>query len=372
MSSVLFEECKLQNCILKNRIIMTPTFMAYGNEDGTISSAVLEHYRDMGASGVGLVVVENMIIDNKRSRFGRLMRIDTDDVIPDLAKLADVIKKGGAAAFVQINHGGRYAFITNPMAPSPVPAFDGPAPEEMSPAQIETVINQYVAAALRAKLAGFDGVEIHGATGYLPAQFLSPRTNKRNDHYGGSLENRMRFGLQLVQKVREAVGPDYPVGYRFMADEWLEDGLQLDEAKVYAGELDKLGVAYLSVTAGLYESFFTEDKIALSRQENYMADLAGAVKKVVAAPVIAAGRIATPDAAERIFNANQADLIGLSRVLLADPQWPLKAQEGRGGEINPCRADCDVCIQLVMRQKPVICAAWDGSRKKRFNELLKN
>lgn len=370
MSSMLFQKFKIKNCTLKNRITMTPTFVAYGNEDGTVSPAVLEHYKDMGASGAGMVVVENLIIDNQRSRFGRLMRIDQDDVIPDLAQLAGVIKEGGAAAFVQINHGGRYAFIPNPMAPSPVPAFDGPVPEEMSHQQIETVLQQYENAAIRAKKAGFDGVEIHGATGYLPAQFLSPRTNKRTDRYGGSLENRMYFGLQLVQRVMDAVGSDYPVGYRFMADEWLEDGLKLEESKIYARELSKLGVAYLSVSGGLYESMFLEDKLALSMQENYMADLAGAIKEVVEVPVIAAGRIATAAAARQVLSTNQADLIGLARVLLADPEWPHKVQEGRDEEINPCRINCDICLKLVMQQKPAICAAWDNARKTRFKKLL--
>ncbi len=364
MKSMLFTKFKINDLELNNRITMAPLFTAYGNEDGTISPAVLEHYREMGASGAAMVVVENMIIDNERSRFGRLMRIDTDEVIPGLTKLAGVIKEGGTAAFVQINHGGRYAFIPNPMAPSPVPAFDGPVPEEMSMEQIEEVQQKYVDAALRVKRAGFDGVEIHGATGYLPAQFLSPRTNKRSDMYGGSLENRMRFGLQLVSKVIDAVGPNYPVGYRFMSDEWMDDGLQLEEAKVYAMHLDKLGVAYLSVTAGLYESMFTEDKLALSSQPNYMADQAEAIKKVVATPVIAAGRIATPADAERILLTGQADLIGLARVLLADPEWPRKALEGRENEINLCRTNCDVCLKLVMQQKPVTCVAWNESRRK--------
>jgi len=366
----LFKATKIKNCSLKNRITMAPMFTGYGNADGTISQAILEHYKDMGASGVGLVVVENMIVDSERSRFGRLMAIDGGETIPALSLLAGAIKAGGAAAFCQINHGGRFAMVPNPIAPSPVPAFGGPVPEEMNLVMIETIIQKYVDAALRVKQAGFDGVEIHGATGYLPAQFLSPRTNLRNDEYGGSLENRMRFGLQLVHRIRESLGSDYPVGYRFMADEWLPDGLHLDDAKVYATQLDKLGVAYLSVTAGTYESMFLPDKASLSMQENYMADLAGSIKEVVGTKVIAAGRVATPEAAERILASNQADLVGLARVLFADPSWPQKAAAGKSGEINRCRTECDVCMKLVMQQKPVICAAWDNVRKNKFKRLL--
>lgn len=370
MGSKLFTVARIKKCLLKNRITMAPMFTGYGNADGTISPAVLEHYKEMGASGVGLVVVENMIVDGQRSRFGRLMAIDSNETIPELSRLAGVIKEGGAAAFCQINHGGRFAMVPNPIAPSPVPAFGGPVPEEMNIEMIESVIQKYVDAAMRAKQAGFDGVEIHGATGYLPAQFLSPRTNMRNDQYGGSLENRMRFGLQLVHSVQQALGSDYPVGYRFMADEWLPDGLHLDEAKIYAIELDKLGVAYLSVTAGTYESMFLPDKVTLSMQENYMADLAGSIKEVVGTTIIAAGRIATPEAAEQILASNQADLVGLARVLFSDPFWPQKAAEGKSREINRCRTECDTCIKLVMQQKPVICAAWDNVRKNKFKELL--
>ncbi|WP_031517948.1 NADH:flavin oxidoreductase [Desulfofalx alkaliphila] len=371
MSSVIREKMSIGPLHLKNRITMAPMFTAYGNDDGTVSEALLEHYREMGKSGAAMVVVENAIVDGERSWFGRLLRIDRDDYIEGLAKLARSIKEGGAHAVIQINHGGRYAAIANPLAPSPIAAFDGPIPEELTVAQIEEIIDKYVAAALRAKRAGFDAVEVHGATGYLPVQFLSPRTNKRTDMYGGSLENRMRFGLQLVKAIMDALGADYPVGYRFMADEWLPDGLQPAESKIYAKELDKLGIAYLSVTAGVYESMFLEDKLALAAQENYMADLAGAIKAEVTAPVIAAGRIASAAAAERVISSGQADLVGLARILMADPQWPHRALAGLDGEINKCK-NCGTCIGLIMKQRPIICAAWDHERKQKYTDLLKN
>lgn len=370
MSYNLFQQVDVGGKILKNRITMAPMFMAYANNDGTVSHAVLEHYRDMGASGAGMIVVENAIVDGERSWAGRFMRIDKDDYIQGLSELASTIKENGAAAFCQINHGGRYASISKPLAPSPVPAFGGPVPEEMSKSHIDEVIEKYANAAVRVKNAGFDGVEIHSAYGYLPAQFLSPRTNKRKDEYGGSLENRMRFGLRLVKEIRKAVGPDYPVGLRFMADEWMDDGLKLEEAKVYAQELDKLRIAYLSVTAGVYESMFTEEKAALATHENYMVNYAEAIKAVVDTPVIAAGRIARPSSAGEIIASGKADLIGLARVLLADPQWPQKAREGREEEINHCKVNCNSCLNNVMNQKPAICTVWKKERKDKFRRLL--
>lgn len=361
---------KIGTLTLKNRITMTPTFMAYGNEDGTISAAMLEHYRDMARSGVSMVVVENVHVNDQHSRFGRLIKADRDEDIPQLDMLARTIKESGAVACCQINFGGRLAMVTEALAPSPVPFFNAPPPREMTTADIQTVIREYASAAVRIQKAGFDLVEIHGATGYLPCQFLSPRTNRRTDEYGGSLANRMRFVKELINEVREATGQDYPIGYRFMADEWDPAGFQLAEARIVAKELEKLGVAYLSVTAGTYESIFTPEKLALSQQDGYMADLAAEIKQEVAIPVIAAGRIATPSLAEDIIATGKADLVGLSRVLIADPQWPLKAFRGAAAEIISCPQDCDVCLQLVMRQQPVICASWNKERKMRYKHLL--
>ena len=366
----LFSPVKLGPFTLANRITMAPTFMAYGREDGSISAAMLEHYRDMARSGVSLVVVENVHINDKHSRFGRLLLTENDNCIPQFEMLARTIKDTGTLACCQINFGGRLAMVTETLAPSPVPFFDGPPPREMTEADIQEVIAAYAATAVRIKKAGFDMVEIHGATGYLPCQFLSPRTNKRTDQYGGSLTNRMRFVNELINAIRKATGPDFPIGYRYMADEWDASGFQLDEARIVARQLEKLGVAYLSVTAGTYETMFTPEKLALSQQEGYQVELAASIKNVVTIPVIIAGRIATPELAERIITTGKADLVGLARVLLADPQWPTKAFRGQATDIVSCRKDCDVCLQLVMKQQPVICAAWNNERKMRYKHLL--
>jgi NADPH2 dehydrogenase len=165
--------------------------------------------------------------------------------------------------------------------------------------------------------------------------FISPRTNKRDDKYGGSLENRQRFPLEVVNEVRSSVG-DFPVGYRFLADEWLPDGLKLAESVQYAKLLAASGVAYISVMGGTYESFFLPDVQQSSRKEGYMVHLAGAVKKEVEVPIITAGRIAEGELAERIIAEGKADLIGLARVLWADPEWPAKVKDGRENEIIHC------------------------------------
>jgi len=209
---------------------------------------------------------------------------------------------------------------------------------------------------------------LHGGTGYLLSSFVSPRTNKREDEYGGSLENRQRFALEVVNEVCSSVG-NFPVGYRFLADEWLPDGLKLAESVQYARSLAASGVAYISVMGGTYESFFLPDVLQSSRKEGYMVHLAAAVKKEVEIPVITAGRIATGAFAQRVLTEGKADLIGLARVLWADPEWPAKVKEGRENEIIHCHPDCDeTCAKLVTKGKAAFCVRWPHEKLQEWKD----
>jgi NADPH2 dehydrogenase len=354
----LFSPYKINGVDLPNRLTMAPLYLGYAAEGGAVSPLLLEHYRLMAQSGVALVVVENATIDHPTgSGSNRTLRVDSDAYLEGLATLARVIQQEGARACLQINHAGRFAGAApQPVAPSPVETF-GRLPRALSPEELEETAHKFAGAALRVKQAGFDLVELHGGTGYLLAQFVSPRTNRREDEYGGSPANRQKFPLQVVARVKAAVG-DFPVGYRFLADEWLPDGLGLAESGQFARALAAAGVAYLSVMGGTYDSFFLPEILEQSKQEGYMVGLAGAIKGQVSVPVIAAGRIASGALAEEILVQGKADLIGLARVLWADPAWPQKVQQGREGEIVPCDPDCDTCMQLVMRGKPAFCVRW--------------
>jgi 2,4-dienoyl-CoA reductase (NADPH2) len=359
MYSHLFSRITVGGKELKNRITMAPLYLGYAGEGGTVSELFLDHYRLMAKSGVGMVVVENASVDHPAgSGSNRTLRVDTDDALPGLAKLAATIKGQGAAACQQINHAGRFSAIADPaLAPSAVQTF-GRVPRSLTKEEMQGIAGKFAEAALRVKKAGFDMVELHGGTGYLLSSFVSPRTNQRDDEYGGSLENRQRFPLEVVREVRAAVG-DFPVGYRFMADEWLPDGLKIAESIQYARALAASGVAYLSVMGGTYESFFLPDVIQSSRKEGYMVDLAASVKKAVDVPVIAAGRISTGAFAERVIAEGKADLIGLARVLWADPEWPAKINEGRENEITHCAPDCDdTCTKLMTKGKVAFCVRW--------------
>ncbi len=365
-SSLLFKPLEINGLTLKNRITMAPMSVGYGNSDGTVSTLCLEHYRDMAASGVAMVVVENTAVHATGLSSLSSLRADDEMYLPGLASLARAIHDEGALAFLQINHAGRHA-LGRAIAPSPVSTGDA-VPIEMTPRAIDTVADFYASAAALVKDAGFDGVEINGAMGYLLVQFLSPRTNFRKDEFGGALENRMRFPLMILNAVREAVGTDFPVGYRFLADEWLPDGLHPEETSIFAAELDKRGVAYLSVTAGTYDSFFTEDYMREEQKEAYMAHFAAEIKGAVQhTPIIASGRIRTPETAERILRDGGADLIGLARVLFADPRWLKKATGLLDEEIVECEHSCTLCTKRGLLGLAALCPRWD---KEHRSELL--
>ncbi|NLI82082.1 MAG: NADH:flavin oxidoreductase [Deltaproteobacteria bacterium] len=355
----LFSPLQVGGVELRNRLTMAPLYLGYAGEGGTVSPLLLEHYQLMARSGVALVVVENATVDHPTgSGSNRTLRADTDACQEGLARLARAIKNEGALACLQVNHGGRFAGMGSPpLAPSAVETF-GRTPRALNPDEIEFITGKFVDAARRVKEAGFDMVELHGGTGYLLAQFLSPRTNRRRDAYGGSLENRCRFPVEVVSRVKAAV-KEFPVGYRFLADEWLPDGLGIEESRKAAAMLQEAGVAYLSVMGGTYESFFLPDVVERCRQPGYMVHLAAAIRGAVSVPVIAAGRIESGPLAEEIIATGKADLIGLARVLWADPDWPAKVREGRDHEIIHCDPGCDdTCTKLVMKGKPAFCVRW--------------
>ena len=258
--------------------------------------------------------------------------------------------------------------MPTPVAPSAVETF-GRIPKTLTRREIRTTRKQYANAAKRAKQAGFDLVELHGGTGYLLAQFVSPRTNKRSDDYGGPIENRIRFPLEVLKEVKDTVG-EFPVGYRFLADEWLPDGLKLPEASILARALAKNDIAYISVMGGTYESFFLPEVVEKSKKPGYMVSLAASIKKHVDVPVITAGRLSTPRRAESILNRKQADLIGLARPLWMDPDWVRKARNGEDGRIVKCSPKCNVCMELVMKGHPAFCPRWKKEKRAALKEMF--
>jgi len=362
---ILFSSFNVKGLSLKNRITMAPTYVGYANFDGSVSELTLDHYREMAASGAAMIVVESASVHQEGSGSPIGLRVDGDQFLEGLSTLAETIKSQGALAVQQINHAGKFAFSPEPLAPTGGP--EGAPPKEMTTEDMDRTVAAFAAAAARVKAAGFDGVEIHGGTGYLIDQFISPHTNKRTDEYGGSLENRMRFPLRVFDAVQEVVGPAYPVGHRFLAYEAVPGGLEIEESSKWAEELARRGVAYLSVMFGTYESFMLPEYSDADKTTCFMAKYAGEIKKAVpGTPVITAGRIQTPEAAEKILEAGTADLVGLARVLIADPMWPKKAAGQNSESINTCEPACMLCMKRVMSGKPVFCAKWSKERREAF------
>jgi NADPH2 dehydrogenase len=364
----LFKPLKLDGLRLRNRITMAPLYLGYAALGGRISPLLLYHYKEMAQSGAAMIMVENVSITPNGSGSPRTIRCDHNRYLNGLEALANTIKNEKSLAGLQINHAGRFAHVAEPVAPSVVPAFGKP-PRALTKREMTTIQKQFANAALRVKKAGFDLVELHGGTGYLLAQFVSPRTNQRTGAYGGSIENRIKFPLEVLKRVKDTVG-NFPVGYRFLVDEWLPDGLKAKESIVLAKGLEKEGVAYISTMGGTYESFFLPEIIKKAKRPGYMVSLAATVKKAVGVPIIAAGRISTPAKAESILQEKSADLIGLARMLWVDPEWPKKARKGDDRSILKCSPKCDACLQLVMQGKPAYCPKWSKEKRAAYRELF--
>jgi 2,4-dienoyl-CoA reductase (NADPH2) len=367
----LFEPLQVGALRLPNRIVCLPMYLAYPDPDHEVNDLVLDYYSEMAGSGAGLVVVENVTVEECGLGNPRTLLVSEDRFVPGLARLARTIHAQGVPAVLQIHHAGRYAKRSDRIAPSSLETW-GVVPREMAPSDIDRVVAAFAAGARRAREAGFDAVELHGGTGYLLTQFLSPRTNLRCDGYGGDLERRARFPLEVVRAVRDAVGAQFPVGYRFLADEFVPGGLTLDETIPFARKLVREGVAWLSVMAGCYDSFALPRYLDEDRKEAFMAPFAAAIRVAASGvPVIAAGRIQRPETAERILRDGTADLVGLGRVLLCDPAWPRKASGELAEPINPCTPTCSLCTRRIIAQEPAYCGRWPAERRERFLERVR-
>jgi 2,4-dienoyl-CoA reductase-like NADH-dependent reductase (Old Yellow Enzyme family)/thioredoxin reductase len=356
----LFEKTKIGSMELKNRIVMAPMGSGLPNVDGTVSQQLIDYCVRRAVGGVGLIVVEYCSPDPEQFLIPTELRLTDDKYIGGLSVLARAIKDHGARAALQLMHPGRGAmsmFTGNqPVAPSPI-LFDWPfleQPRELTPADINVIVERFAEAARRAKDAGFDAVEIHGAHGHLVAQFLSPHTNKRTDKYGRDTYGRARFAVEIVKRTKAKVGPDFPVWFRISGDEYIDGGVHIEESKIIAKLLEEAGVDALSVSAGVYP-FSLEWIIQPALiPTGCLAPLSAEIMKSVKIPVMVAGRINSPKLAETILEEGKADLIVMGRALLVDPDLPRKAQEGKYRDVVKCMA-CNTCVAAERGMGPVRC-----------------
>jgi 2,4-dienoyl-CoA reductase-like NADH-dependent reductase (Old Yellow Enzyme family)/thioredoxin reductase len=347
----LFEPGRIGRLFLNNRLIKAPMVTGLATRDGCVTDRMIRYYREVSRGGAALVIVENSHVDNEASKaIPCQLSSSHDEHKSGLSWLAATIKSNGANACLQLGHAGRRKHLRLPpiKAPSRVPSEESrkagmPIPEEFTFEEIEEIIEAFGDAAVRAKQTGFDMVEIVGCHGYLVTNFLSPLANRRTDWYGGNLKNRMRFLLEVVDNIFRKVGKDFPLSIRLSGSDYEEGGITIEETKKVAVALEGAGVSTIHVSGG---SSDTRHMVCASMYGPMATHVWAAeeINKVVNIPIIASGSITTPQLAETIVKQGKADFISLGRPLLADPYFPLKAQEGRPEDIRPCIRCLDGCI----------------------------
>ena len=333
----LFSPLSLRGLTLRNRIMLPPMCMYTAQNDGQVTDWHLVHYSARATGGTGLLIVEATAVEPR----GRISQHDLglwdDAQIEPVARMARLVQAEGAAIGIQLAHAGRKAWSADkahgpeqPVAPSPLP-FDEEwqVPHELTPAEIDQIVNAWRKAAARAQAAGFDLVEIHGAHGYLNHEFLSPLSNRRTDDYGGSLENRARLLVRVVEAVRQVWPEEKPLFVRVSATDWAEGGLVPDEVVVVARKLRALGVDLVDCSSG---GLVPAAPPGIG--PGYQVPFADKVRQEAGIATAAVGLITKPELADEIVRNGRADLVALGRELLRHPHWPLDAARILGHEIS--------------------------------------
>ncbi len=371
MRDPLFEPIKLGKLELPNRIVMPAMHLAMGR-GFQVTDAIVDFNARRARGGAGMLIVGYATVDlasGNPSNIGA----HSDEHIPGLARLAAAIQEHGSRAAVQINHAGRYNYSLflggKPgLAPSAVPCRQTrETPRPMNEEQILAAIDAFGQAARRVAEAGFDAVEILAGTGYLISQFLSPLTNLREDAWGGELDNRMRFGREVVRAVRAAVGPDYPVLARVNGNDMVRGGIGPEVQRRFARVLVEEGVDAVDMNVGWHESKVPQ--IASEVPPAAFAYLARELRREVGAPVIAGHRIDDPDLARELLRQGACDAVAMGRALIADPDLPNKARERREDRILHCVSCGQGCLDSIFHLRQVRCLVNPQAGVERFRLL---
>jgi 2,4-dienoyl-CoA reductase-like NADH-dependent reductase (Old Yellow Enzyme family)/thioredoxin reductase len=358
----LFSPIKIKSLDLVNRTVMPPMGTNLGNPDGTVSEANLAYIKRRAMGRAGLIITEitsvhpsGLVIPNQLGAYD-------DRFIPGLKKISDVVHAAGCKVALQLHHAGRESLYLlqekKAIAPSAIRSLVyGLTPREMTREEIHEIIVAFGTAARRGMEAGFDAVEIHGAHGYLLTQFLSALSNKRDDDYGGSLSNRCRFMVEVLQEVRKTVGPDFPISLRLSVEECIEGGYTVEDIRPILSSLVQTGADILHASLGTHGSPGGITSAPFEYQPGFNVWRAKKLKEEVGVPVIAVGRFTEPSLADEVIARGEADLVAFGRQFLADPDFLIKAREGRTEDIRKCIACNQGCIErLMLGEGKVRCA----------------
>ncbi len=358
---LLFSPIRIGTMEVGNRFVVPPMGTNLANPDGTVSEDLIAYWEARAKGGWGLLIVEIAGVDPLGKAIPHQLGLWDDKFIPGYKKLVDTVHRYGAKIAVQIHHAGRQTSSDilggeEPVAPSAVPCFvSQETPRELTTEEVYQLIEKFGDAAARAREAGFDAVEIHGAHGYMVAQFMSQHTNKRVDEFGGSLYNRMRFPVEVIRDVRRKVGGSFPIIFRMSADERIVDGRNIEESKAVASIVEDAGVDAVHVSTGVYGSMqyiIPPTDVA----PGFILSDAGEIKKAVSIPVIGVGRINDPVLAQQAIQTGKADLLAWGRQSLADPELPQKVAAGRIKEIQPCIACNQGCVGYIFDPNKLKCS----------------
>lgn len=348
---MLFEPFSFKGIETKNRLVRSATFEKRADEDGFVTDSIIELYEDLTRGGIGLMITGNALVHPSGRTVQNMLCMHSDNYLPGLKRLTKAVHRLGGKIAIQLTHGGRQCFPlllggSKPLAPSAV--YDPSIrvmPKEMTDSEIWETIDAFGRASGRARVAGFDALQIHGAHGYLVSEFLSPHTNRRNDYWGGDEERRFHFVEEVCKSIREEVGEDYPVMIKMNCDDMLEGGLRTEEAVRIAKRLEGIGIDAIEVSGGMYESGnkTVRPKILSIDKEAYFRNSGKAFKDNLNIPVMLVGGMRTREVMEDVLLKGGADLISLSRPLIREPDLPLKLMEGK--EMADC-ISCNGCMKF--------------------------
>lgn len=356
MFNKIFEPITINRLTLKNRLVVPGMVSKYTTKDGFATEQYIAYHETKARGGWGLIIAEDYCVNPQAGASAILPGLYTEEHIKSHSELTERVHKAGGKIFAQIYHAGfqanRELYGIQPVAVSCArSSYLKELPHVLTTEEIKQIEKEYATCAVNAKKAGFDGVEIHGAHGYLINQFLSPVTNKRSDQYGGTLYNRCRMAIETVKVVREAVGEDFPISFRLTTKEYFDHGLNLEETKVFAQLIEEAGVDVINCSQHGVPYIIPPSAVSQAFAVNNAAE----IKKAVHIPVIGVGRINDPLLAEEVITSGKMDMVAMGRASLADPALPNKAMEGRLEDIVQCVACTQGCIGEKVRGHVLCC-----------------